>query len=131
MIFASDGWSYIQYPTQNFCCKCTNSFGAIRYDWLKTDSSYNGTTTMSGRSVTHWIKNGQYPNHYYSTVDKQLPVLFHELKLGKPKEWIFNLDTYSTSPFDPSKLAPPASCSTRCSGNCQRLVLEEKNNLKL
>ena len=33
--FARDGWLYIEYPAQNYCCKCTNSFGAVRYDWLQ------------------------------------------------------------------------------------------------
>jgi hypothetical protein len=42
--FATDGWGYISYPTQNFCCKCTKSFGAIKYDWLKENSTYVGVT---------------------------------------------------------------------------------------
>lgn len=33
--FATDGWSYIQFPTHNYCCKCSKSFGSIKYDWLK------------------------------------------------------------------------------------------------
>lgn len=74
--FATDGWSYIAFPTKNFCCKCSKSFGAVRYDWLQTNSSYQGIETVDGRSVTHWTKMGQYLNHYYSTVDRQLPVRF-------------------------------------------------------
>ncbi len=68
--FAVDGWSYISFPTKRFCCKCSNSFGSIRYDWLKENSTYVGIETISGRSVTHWTKPGQYLNHYYSTVEK-------------------------------------------------------------
>lgn len=74
--FASDGWSYISFPSQNFCCKCSNSFGSVRYDWLQANSTYQGIETIDGRSVTHWTKMGNYLNHYYSTVDKQLPVRY-------------------------------------------------------
>ncbi len=118
--FASDGWSYIAFPTKSFCCKCSKSFGAVRYDWLKENSTYVGIETVDGRSVTHWTKMGQYLNHYYSTVDRQLPVRFFEIKKGNPKSWDFNLDTYSTGPIDPSKLGP--QCSTMCTGYCSKLV---------
>jgi hypothetical protein len=33
--FSTDGWSYIGFPSHNFCCKCSKSFGSVRYDWLK------------------------------------------------------------------------------------------------
>ena len=33
--FATDGWFYVSYPTKNFCCKCGNSVGAVKYDWLQ------------------------------------------------------------------------------------------------
>ena len=74
--FAKDGWSYIEYPTKNFCCKCSKSFGAIKYDWLKDNSTYVGIETVNGVSVTHWTKMGLYLNDYYSTVDKAYPVKF-------------------------------------------------------
>ena len=35
VIHAADAWWYIQFPTENFCCKCTNKFGMVRYDWLQ------------------------------------------------------------------------------------------------
>ena len=69
LTFATDGWSYIAFPTQNFCCKCTNKFGAIRPDWLKENSTYIGRDTINGTAVNHWTKNGQFLNHYYATVD--------------------------------------------------------------
>lgn len=84
-----------------------------------------GIETVDGRSVTHWTKNGQYLNHYYSTVDKQLPVRFFEIKNGNPKSWDFDLDTYSTGPIDPSKLG--AQCSTMCGGYCPKLLNKEGN----
>jgi len=56
--FATDGWSYIEYPKHSWCCKCENKFGAIRSDWLKTNSTYQGIETMNNLSVTHWTKNG-------------------------------------------------------------------------
>lgn len=112
--FATDGWSYIAYPTHNFCCKCTNSFGSVRYDWLKENSSFLGIETVSGRSVTHWTKQGQFLNHYYSTVDKELPVKYLEFIRGTPKFWDFDLNTYSTAPIDPSKFG--SQCSIFCTG---------------
>ena len=42
-IFATDGWSYVVYPQYSWCCKCGNSFGAIRYDWLQTNSTFQGS----------------------------------------------------------------------------------------
>lgn len=74
--FANDGWSYVAYPTHNFCCKCSKSFGSVRYDWLKENSTYIGIETIDGKSVTHWTKPGNYLNHYYSTVDKEFPVRY-------------------------------------------------------
>jgi hypothetical protein len=74
--FATDGWSYVEYPTKDFCCKCANSFGAIKYDWLATNSTFVGIETLGGVSVTHWTKSGASGNNYYSTVDKQFPVRF-------------------------------------------------------
>jgi hypothetical protein len=68
---------------------------------------------------------GLYLNHYYSTVDKQLPVRFFEIKKGNPKLWLFDLKTYNTGPIDPSKFAPP--CSTRCLGTCDVLFPEKPN----
>jgi hypothetical protein len=38
--FATDGWSYIEYPEHNWCCKCGNTFGAVRSDWLADNSTY-------------------------------------------------------------------------------------------
>ena len=127
--FATDGWSYISFPSQNFCCKCSKSFGAVRYDWLKTGSSYVGIETVDGKSVTHWTKQGQYLNHFYSTVDKELPVRFFEIKNGHPKSWDFDLSTYSTGPIDPDKLKP--QCTTQCAGYCSQLVQDEEGNLQV
>jgi hypothetical protein len=92
----------------------------VRYDWLKTGSNYVGIEVIDGKSVTHWTKVGQYLNHYYSTVDKEYPVRFFELKKGNPKSWDFDLNTYNTGPIDPSKFAP--KCSTPCVGYCSQLV---------
>lgn len=118
--FAKDGWSYIAFPSQKFCCKCSNSFGAVRYDWLKEDSQYIGIETIDGKSVTHWTKQGQYLNHYYSTVDKELPVKFFEIIRGSPKFWDFDLNSYTTGPIDPDKFKP--QCTTPCGGYCSELV---------
>ena len=83
--FATDGWSYIEFPTKNYCCKCTNYFGAVRYDWLDDNATYVGTDTIDGYSVTHWTKEFKEVNHYYSTVDKQLPVQYFEIYKGNEK----------------------------------------------
>lgn len=99
--FATDGWSYIEYPAHNWCCKCENQLGAIRSDWLQLNSTYVGTEIMNGTSVTHWTKMGQYLNHYYSTVDRALPIKYYELKKGNPKQWDFDLKSYQAGPFDP------------------------------
>jgi len=115
--FATDGWMYIEYPKDNFCCKCTNSFGYIKPDWLQENSTYNGTTTINGVTVDHWTKPGQYLNHYYDTVDKNLPVRFFEIKNGNPKSWDFDLKTYTTAPIDPSKFSP--KCQNLCLGTCR------------
>lgn len=121
--FATDGWSYIEFPAHNFCCKCSKSFGAISYDWLKDNSTYVGTEIIDGKSVTHWTKEGAYLNHYYSTIDKQLPVRFFEIKNGNPKSWDFDLNTYNTGPIDPTKFEP--KCTTRCLGYCGLLAGQE------
>lgn len=42
VIYAKDGWSYVEFPDAPYCCKCTNAFGAVRYDWLQVGSKYIG-----------------------------------------------------------------------------------------
>lgn len=126
--FANDGWSYIAFPTHNFCCKCSKSFGAINYDWLKDNSTYIGIETVAGRAVTHWTKQGLYMNNYYSTVDKQLPVRFFEIKEGNPKSWDFDLTTYTTAPIDPDKFKP--QCTTQCAGECALIRERDEANMK-
>jgi hypothetical protein len=112
--FATDGWSYIEYPAHNWCCKCGNKFGAINYNWMKDNSTYIGIETVNNYSVTHWTKQGIELNNYYSTVDKQLPVKFYELKGGNPKSWDFDLKSYNTGPIDPDKFKP--KCTKLCGG---------------
>jgi len=124
--FATDGWFYITFPSEKYCCKCGNSFGSVRYDWLKSDSKYIGIEAIDGKSVTHWTKQGQSLNHYYSTVDRQIPIRYYELKNGKPKYWLFNSTSYNTGPIDPSKFAPP--CSNKCTGICSHFI--KGDNLK-
>lgn len=75
-----------------------------------------GTELLNGIRVTHWTKNGNYLNHYYSTVDRGLPIRFNELKSGNLKQWDFDLQTYNTGPFDPSKIQP--KCQNLCGGGC-------------
>ena len=72
---------------------------------------------MNGTEVTHWTKMGQYLNHYYSTVDKALPIRFNELKKGNLKQWDFDLKSYHEGIFDPEKLKP--KCQNLCVGDCQ------------
>lgn len=114
--FAEDGWSYIEYPSKNWCCKCENSFGAIKYDWLQTNSTFVGIETVNNVAVTHWTKKGAEVNNYYSTVDRALPVRFFELKSGQPKSWDFDLKTYTTTPHDPDLFKP--KCTNLCGGYC-------------
>ena len=125
--FATDGWFYIEFPSENFCCKCSNAFGAVRYDWLQENSTYVGTATVDGKITSHWTKNGQMLNHYYATVDKQLPVKFFQLEYGHPKTWDFDLDTYSTATIDPSKFAP--KCANQCPGRCENLLPNNTNSI--
>ena len=42
VIYSKDGYIYVQFPSTNYCCKCTNSFGGLRYDWLQANSTYVG-----------------------------------------------------------------------------------------
>lgn len=86
---------YVEYPAHNWCCKCQNKFGAINAYWLKDNSTYIGTENMDGKEVTHWTKMGHSLNHYYSTVDKQLPIRYNELKNGQLKQWDFDLKSYN------------------------------------
>lgn len=54
-------------------------------------------------------------NHYYNTVGG-LPVKFFEIKLGNPKAWDFDLNTYKKGPVDKSLFAGP--CDNLCGGSC-------------
>ena len=116
IIFSDDGWSYIQYPQHNWCCKCGNSFHYINYDWLQANSTFVGMEKVNGYQVEHWTKQGQYLNHYYNAVGG-LPVKFYELKLGMPKAWDFDLSTYKKGAVDPKLFKGP--CDNLCGGSCK------------
>jgi len=123
VIFATNGWSYLQFPQADFCCKCESQFGAIRGDWLKKNSTFVGIETINQQKCEHWTKQGQYLNHYYCTSDdKRLPVVFNEL-WGQPptlKQWDFKLETFNPKKFDRKLIDPPANCENYCmSGPCQ------------
>jgi hypothetical protein len=120
VLFATDGWSYISFPAAHFCCKCENSFGAVRSDWLFENSTYAGQAVVDGLLCDHWQKQGQYLNNYFDTADsRQLPVRFNEtwgVTIHKLKQWDFLLDTYQPSAND-SLLQPPSHCSKRCTSS--------------
>jgi hypothetical protein len=84
VIHAYDKYIYIEFPSDNFCCKCGQSPGAVRTDWLNADSAYKGQSTVNGVKVDEWLKQGASDNHYYASADdEQLPVRYMEHKNGK------------------------------------------------
>uniref|UniRef100_A0A7S3LTX6 Uncharacterized protein n=1 Tax=Palpitomonas bilix TaxID=652834 RepID=A0A7S3LTX6_9EUKA len=130
VLYATDGWSYINFPSEtDACCKCENSFGAVRGDWLQNGgTTYSGQTTLDDTTVDHWVKSGNQVNNYYCTSDdSHLPVRYYEMwKPGEPKEWDFDLTTFSSgsSAFSSSLLSPPPSSSS-CSDLCTSSVCEK------
>jgi hypothetical protein len=40
VIHASDSWSYIQFPTASFCCKCSPDVGIVSQHWLDVGGEY-------------------------------------------------------------------------------------------
>ena len=116
VIFSDDGWSYIQYPQHNWCCKCENTFHYVNYDWMQKNSTYAGTATVNNEKVDHWTKMGQYLNHYYCRTNDSLPVRFFELKNNLPKAWDFDLKTYVAGAVDKNLFKGP--CTNLCGGGC-------------
>jgi hypothetical protein len=114
VIFATDGWSYIAFPEVDFCCKCENEFGAVRYDWMQENSTFIGKTIVRGIPCYHWTKQGQYLNHWYQSINTAAPIRFNEMVRGNLKQWDFLLDTYNTAGFDLNLLAPPPNCQQLC-----------------
>lgn len=117
MIYATDGWTYLQFPSESWCCKCENEFGSVRYDWLQDNATYVGISTVNGLPSYEWEKWGAMLNHYYSSVKGSLPVQYWELDVyyeNKLKAWNFQLDTYSTAGFDMALIQPPPNCETLC-----------------
>lgn len=114
VIFATDGWSYIQFPSVDYCCKCENEFGTVRFDWLQENSTYAGISEINGNQCYHWTKQGQYLNHYYCTVEDETPVRFNEMVRGNLKQWDFLMNTYNTTTFDESYVSPPPNCQNMC-----------------
>ena len=84
VIYSSNKWIYVNFPDANYCCKCTNTFGGVRYDWLQADSKYLGRDdNVNGTTADHWVKYGNpaigaMPNNYWATVGDQKPVRFFE-----------------------------------------------------
>lgn len=116
VIHSTDGWTYISFPEKNFCCKCENTFGSVKYEWLQTNSTFIGYETINGVVAEKWDKMGQYLNHYYcDSVDKK-PIRFNELWGPNQilKQWDFIQETYNDSLFDVAIVQPPENCQTFC-----------------
>ena len=131
ILHSIDNWMVISYPDYEFCCKCTQNIGAVRYDWLRNSlSKYEGTvkSDVNGEpfptgvdEADTWFEQGMSDNHYYVTTDKaQTPVRYLEHKNDKLKQWDFIAETYNirddwtASDELPSIFALPDNCSDRC-----------------
>ena len=116
VIYAVDGWTYLLFPTAGFCCKCENTFGSTRYDWMKEDSNFVGYDVINGQKVEHWTKMGQFLNHYYCDAKDRQPVRFNELWGPNHvlKQWDFIEETYNTRDFDKSLVEAPKNCQNLC-----------------
>ena len=116
VIFSSDGWSYISSP-ESGCCKCSKGkMGAIRSDWLRDGTAKAlGNTTINGRVVKEWFKQGAFDNHYYTLPNAaQTPVRFMEHKNGILKQWDFLVDTYAPGPQPSLLFQKPENCDSMC-----------------
>ena len=116
VIYAIDGWTYLLFPTVDFCCKCENSFGSTRFDWLKDGSEFVGIEDIEGVRVEHWQKQGQFLNHYYCDVRDRKPVRFNELWGPNKvlKQWDFISESYRTEAFDDKLIQAPENCLHLC-----------------
>ena len=119
VIFASDGWSYLEFPDIPTCCKCENGFGSTLYNWLQNDSFFSAYTELFGRECEHWIRKGNDVNHYYCEVGTRIPVVYNEyIPVSRDvqgwKQWTFHTDTYNTSVFDEALVSPPPGCTKLC-----------------
>ena len=116
VIYAVDGWTYLLFPSADFCCKCENSFGSTKFDWLKENSNFQGIEMLNGISVEHWTKQGQFLNHYYCDAKDRKPVRFNELWGPNQvlKQWDFIGETYNINEFDRSLIETPENCEKFC-----------------
>eukprot|EP01065_Artemidia_motanka_P026075 TRINITY_DN3099_c0_g1_i5.p1 TRINITY_DN3099_c0_g1~~TRINITY_DN3099_c0_g1_i5.p1 ORF type:complete len:486 (+),score=171.41 TRINITY_DN3099_c0_g1_i5:62-1519(+) len=89
--------------------------GTVKTDWLATDTTFVGNSTVRGYNVSEWLKYGASDNHYYATADdRRLPVRYMEHKNGKLKQWDFDLSTYKAEPQPASLFAQPDGCTRKC-----------------
>ena len=116
VIFAVDGWTYLSFPTADFCCKCENTFGSTNYDWMKENSTFVGHENINGIAVEHWTKQGQYLNHYYCDAKDKKPIRFNELWGPDQvlKQWDYIIESYDKRLFDTSFVEAPKVCQTFC-----------------
>lgn len=123
VIYATDGWTYLAFPDVDFCCKCENTFGSTRYDWLQLNSTFEGYSSVNGYTVEHWTKWGQYLNHYYCDSNDRKPIRFNELWGPNHvlKQWDFIVETYNTSAFDEKLVKPPENCQNYCDSEVCKL----------
>ena len=115
VIFASDGNAYAK--TEKQCCKneLWSPWGAVRSEWLFTNTSYVGTSVVNNITVDQWFKQGLYDNHYYATNDSaRIPVRFMEHVNGILKSWDFHVPTYNTTRLPASFFAQPEDCHVPC-----------------
>ena len=86
LLAAGDGWRYVIFPQATSgtrCCRAcdvADYCGIVRPDWLKDNSTYEGTREYGGGLGTcgGWMKQGGEENWWWATLADGAPCQYYE-----------------------------------------------------
>lgn len=120
LLEAPDGWRYVIYPGDKFCCRAcnvTDYCGVISPDWLQEGATYQGQKIINGALCEGWMKKGGEENYFWVLVSNpNVPCQYYE---GYPNfvvgsnYWNFEREKYSNSPIPASVFALPEYCASK------------------
>lgn len=135
LLASNDTWRYVIFPTSTppVCCRYCNTSeycGIISPNWLKQNSTYQGTRQFGSQTCYGWMKEGGEQNYYWVTAD-DVPCQYYE---GYPtfgvgnNTWNFDMSQYSPGPVHGSVFDVPTGMG--CDAMCETSDLTYEQRLQ-
>eukprot|EP01138_Halocafeteria_seosinensis_P002897 gb/GECG01002959.1/.p1 GENE.gb/GECG01002959.1/~~gb/GECG01002959.1/.p1 ORF type:complete len:224 (+),score=15.34 gb/GECG01002959.1/:1-672(+) len=111
-----DGVRYLNFPQENYCCKCCTDkggCGVLKPNWIEaSNGTYQGRSYVDGHEVDGWKIKGLQDNYWYQTTSNGAPV---QLVQEPDATRDFDVSSYSVGSLPDHIFDVPAGCDEKCS----------------